>query len=144
MTIKSPRVTRPAAARRIGELYPVETSQVVVGDRVVFFEDVFGGPFRAPLRMGERCVEAKVAADSYSTTGERWLVLEIIGGYGFMPPLPESRVRRAERTVHLHGCKRAAWSNEDDRVLAGEEVVERRTSAIEAAVARADAAMEVA
>ena len=95
---------------------------IVVGDRILYTESVFGGSFRRPKYIGERTILADVLRESYGeTTGQHTFSLQVIEAFGEQPPKAGAKIRRKGRNIYRNGVSRREWSDESKRAAIADE-----------------------
>ncbi len=98
------------------------TGDVVVGDIILFEENVWEGPYKRPKLAGTRKIIAKVINDSYGELKQQHtFTLRVIESCGYCSLTPNKKVCRKGRVIYRNETRRLPWNCSEDRELKLEE-----------------------
>lgn len=114
------------------------TGGAVVGDEVLFIEQVFAGAYRHRRSIGARRVAARVLRTSYGQERQQQTFsLEVVASDGVSALTAGTTVRRKGRNLYRHGTWRRRWSDEAERAGVATDARARAQSAHAARAERA-------
>tara|TARA_R100000808_G_scaffold468_2_gene2405 strand:+ start:1351 stop:2841 length:1491 start_codon:yes stop_codon:yes gene_type:complete len=101
---------------------------VVVGDVVTFRQDVFGGSFKNPKKIGERIIKGEVVKESYGADKQQhtFTIRPIeVSGDNASEIMNKKTFRIKGRNLYRYGVDREKWADENARKIVADEKHQR-------------------